>query len=253
MTASTKTPLGADTTVNKYYHDVNTSTYESPIWVPVGAIYSFKPVQSPTVKDDSDFDSDWGSDGVVLQKWGIEEKFWRKRKVATPTEYDDGQEFLRELGSHVLGQNIADIRYYEMADDGPREEAYRGYAAVAWVPDGGATEDYDSITVTLHGRGNRNPITHPDTVASVPTVAAVTPATDVEAGGAVVVISGCDFMVEGVDDVVEILFGAVACTVYTTYSDNLIAATVPAGTGAVNVTVENATGVSTSVVSFLYT
>ena len=122
-----------------------------------------------------------------------------------------------------------------------------------WSPDGGARSDLSSVSLTLGGRGDRTDITHPEAAAQKAHVYSLTPATDVEAGGAPVLIRGSNFFVAGVDDVTDIDFGAVAATVWTTLSDSEIVCTVPAGTGSVNVTVTNATGESTETVAFLYT
>ena len=42
-----------------------------------------------------------------------------------------------------------------------RSEAYSGYAAVSWAPDGGGMDGLDTASVTLTGQGPRVSITHP--------------------------------------------------------------------------------------------
>jgi hypothetical protein len=248
MTATTKTPLGADTTVHKYYLDVDMGTPAVPIWVPLGGIYSFKPVQEPTVKDNSDFDSDWGSDSIPRQKWGVEAKIWRKRQVASPTEYDDAQEFLRAAGAHILGENVVRIRYYDMVENGPQEEAYQGNVAVAWKPDGGQTEEYDSITVTLYGQGNRAEIAHPAAAASVPTAASITPTTGVAAGGEAACIKGQYFT-----GATAVKIGVTAVTDYEVVDDYTIAIVTSAkAAGPYTVYVTNPTGTNATGPTFTY-
>lgn len=83
------------------------------------------------------------------------------------------------------------------------------------------------------------------------TVTDLTPATDVEAGGATVVITGTGFA-EGVSDV---KFDAADAASFTVDSDTQITAVAPAGTGTVDVTVVKTAGASaTSAASeFTYT
>jgi len=263
MAAPARVPLGGDTVNRKWWIDKNTgASYGSPTWTPINGISDFKFGYTPTYQDDSDFDSGGAkSQAVTAYEWALEFKAQRKVTIADATVYDPGQEAIRLAASKKTGMdNVIDVRWYEMnVDDdgdviGPTTEAHRGYVTAAWGEDGGAMDALGTVSIVLNGRGTYEDITHPEEAAAVaPTLYSVTPATDVEAGGALVILAGTDFMVAGVDDVEEILFGAVECTVYSTISDNTIAAVVPAGSGIVAVTVENATGVSTDVISFQYT
>lgn len=164
MPATTKVPLGASTTVRKWYLDVNTNTFASPTWVGVFGMMEFKPNLEPTLQDDSDFDGQgYKSQTKTAESWSCEFKVARKVTAASSTAYDPGQEFLRLKSIGTFGPaNSVDVRYYEMEPGGPRIEAYRGNAAVTWSPDGGAMDDTDKVSVTLNGQGKLTPITHPD-------------------------------------------------------------------------------------------
>jgi hypothetical protein len=253
--------LGGDTLNRKWWLDYNSGTHAAPVWVPVNGVSDFKFGYTPTMQDDSDFDSAGAkSQGTTAYEWVLECKLQRKVTIADETVYDTGQEYIRAAAKRKIGMaNVIEVRWYEMNIDddgtviGPTEEAYMGYVNAGWGEEGGGMDALDTVSVALSGRGAYEDITHPEAAAVVPTVYSVTPATDVAAGGAAVLIQGHDFMVAGVDDVVAISFGAVDAPDFTTVSDGLIAVTVPAGTGAVNVTVENATGVSVNTVPFLYT
>jgi hypothetical protein len=163
MPATTKVPLGASTTVRKWYLDVNTGTFASPTWVGVFGMTEFKPGIEPTLQDDSDMDSGgYKSQTKTAESWALECKVARKVTAASSTAYDPGQEVLRLKSIGTFGPaNSVDIRYYEMEPSGPRIEAYRGNAAVTWSPDGGAMDDTDKVSVTLTGQGKLTPITHP--------------------------------------------------------------------------------------------
>ncbi len=162
MSVTAKTPLGAATTVRKWWLQVNAGTYASPVWTHVLGITELKPALEPTLQDDSDMDSEgYKSQTVTALAWAIEAKLIRKVTAADAEAYDAGQEILREAAEGMGVANKVDVRWFEMEDEGPREEAYRGYAAVSWSPDGGTMDALDSVSVTLTGKGKRTAITHP--------------------------------------------------------------------------------------------
>lgn len=162
MVATTKVPLGATTTNRKWYCDVDTGT-ESEEWTGIFGIQSFKDMLEGQLQDDSDFDSDgWMSEVNTANKWGVEIKVKRAVTAADETAYDPGQEVLRAAAAETGLANVVHIRFYEMEPGGPRIEAYDGFAAVTWTPDGGDMKATSTVTVKLSGQGKRNPITHPD-------------------------------------------------------------------------------------------
>jgi hypothetical protein len=163
MASTTKVPLGAATLNRKWYLDVNDGSHAAPDWVGVFGVSDFKAGKEPSLQEDSDFDSGgWKSSTVSALAWSLELKLERKVTVADPTAYDPGQEILREASDNMGVTNTVEVRWYEVTDAGPAVEAYQGYAAVSWNPDGGNMEALDTVSVTLTGQGARNVITHPD-------------------------------------------------------------------------------------------
>ena len=164
MPATTKTPLGASTTNRKYYLDVNSTPDGAPTWLPVCGVMEFQDAHDLTLRDDSDFDSDgYQSQTKTAEAWSVVVKLARKVTAADATVYDPGQELLRAKGiGHMGPSNSVAIRYYEMEEDGPREEAYAGTAAVQWSPDGGDMTALSTVTCTLTGQGRLVAIAHPD-------------------------------------------------------------------------------------------
>jgi hypothetical protein len=162
MPATTKVPLGEATTVRKWYLDVNAGTHASPVWTGVFGITEFQPALEPTLQDDSDMDSGgYKSQTVTALAWSLAMKVVRKVQADDAEAYDVGQEILRAAAENMGVGNQVEVRWYEMEPDGPREEAYSGYAAVSWSPDGGAMDALDTVSVTLTGKGARTAITHP--------------------------------------------------------------------------------------------
>lgn len=166
MPATVKVPLGASTTVRKWFVDVDTTPEASPTWVGVFGMTEFKPGLEPTLQDDSDMDSGgFKSQTKTAEEWSAEFKVARKVTAADQTAYDPGQEFLRARAIGQMGPaNSVHIRFYEMEPSGPRVEAYEGTAAVTWSPEGGAMDATDMVAVTLTGQGQLSQITHPDSV-----------------------------------------------------------------------------------------
>jgi len=163
MPATTKVPLGASTTVRKWYLDCNVGTFASPTWAGVFGMTEFKPGIEPTLQDDSDMDGGgYKSQTKTAEAWSAELKVKRAVTSASSTAYDPGQEFLRLKAIGQFGPaNSVDIRYYEMEPSGPRIESYRGNAAVSWSPDGGPMDAIDFVSVVLTGQGKLTPTTHP--------------------------------------------------------------------------------------------
>ena len=162
--------LGASTGNRKWYLDVDTAGSSStPTWIGVYGITDLTPVGiDATLEDDSDFDSNgFGSKTKTAEAWSVEATVARKVQTSTPTAYDPGQEFLRTKSFGKFGAaNSVHIRLYEMEEDGPRVEAYEGWAAVVWAPEGGAMSALSKAKVTLTGQGELLLIDHPDAPAA---------------------------------------------------------------------------------------
>lgn len=163
MPAPARVKLGASTVNRKWYLDVNTGTFAAPVWTPVNGIGEFQTVLTPTLQDDSDFDSEGDkSQTVTARAWAASGKLHRKVTVADAEAYDAGQEVLRLASEEIGVENTVDVRFYEMEPGGPRVEAYRGFAAVSWSPDGGGMDALSTVAFTLTGQGKRTAIAHPD-------------------------------------------------------------------------------------------
>jgi hypothetical protein len=165
MTATTKTALGPSTLNRKWFVDLNTGDDTTPVWIPLLGMTEVKPVVEGSMQDDSDFDGGgWGSNMNSLNRWKVEGKFRRAPQPgSTPPVYDPGQEVLREAGGSTGIENVVHCRWYEMEPNGPRVEAYDGFAAVTYTEDGGGVEALSFVSFVLDGRGARNDIPHPAT------------------------------------------------------------------------------------------
>lgn len=164
-TATTKVPLGPTTTNRKWYLDIDSSGgAATPTYIGVFGITQFQSQVAASLQDDSDFDgAGWGSQTNSRNAWSIVLKAKRGvKKGSTPKVYDPGQEILRVAGAATGVANTVRVRWYEMEPNGPRVEAYEGYAAVSYSEDGGGTEALSMVSVTLTGQGARGIITHPD-------------------------------------------------------------------------------------------
>lgn len=255
MPATTKVPLGGSVLARRWYLDVNTGTHASPTWTGVFGIEDLKLAMDPTVQGDSDYDSEgYKSSTISALGWSVTGKLARKVRADLATAYSPGQEALRAVAKNMGAANRAEIRIYEMEEDGPRTEAYDGYVTVAWSEDGGSQEALATISITLTGQGKLNSITHPDGAAAKPVLYSVTPDTADTAGGSLHRLVGTGFFADGEDDVVSMKIGVTDIPVFTTLSDNEIVWVSPAKVaGPFVVYVTNAEGESvTATVTVTY-
>lgn len=146
------------TLARKVRIDVNTGTAESPAWTQVRAITTLQAPISPTMQDDSDYDSDgWGSQAKTMLAWSLTATISRKVGAVSGT-YDPGQEKIRAAHDQFGAAGLVQVRWYDR-EGGP--EAYTGYAHVGWEPQGGGPDALDTVNVTLTGQGKRTTITNP--------------------------------------------------------------------------------------------
>ena len=245
MTVPTRTPLGASTLVRKWYLDVNTGTADAPVWTGVFGMTNFQPTFTPTLQDDSDFDSQgYKSSTVTALEWGATATVSRKVQADAPTAYDPGQELLRTTSETQGTQNRVQVRFYEMSPGGPRVEAYSGWCAVTWSPQGGPMDALDTVQVTLTGQGQRSDITHPDSGSSAPVISSLVPNTAVAADDEIE-MHGSNLTGATADTVAGTPLGASA---WEAIDDGLIVFVAPAhATGAATVTVTTPGGTSAAV------
>lgn len=249
MTAVPRVPLGPGTIVGKWYLDINTNTYASPVWTPVNGVMEITPKVTSKVNEYRTADSGgFGNADVAGLDWSIDLKVTRKVTVASLTVYDTGQEALRTAAGSIGIANRVDVRWYEVTTSGPIVEAYRGYAAVTYEVAGGAVDNADEVAIKLIGQGLRNPITHPDYAAAVPTVVSISPTTGVAAGGEAAAIKGQYFT-----GVTAVKIGVTAVTDYQLVDDYTIAIVTPAKVaGPYTVYVTNAAGTNATGPTFTY-
>ena len=109
-----------------------------------------------------------------------------------------------------------------------------------------------SVSVTINGRGLRNAITHPMSVAAVPVINSVSPATGGVAGmDHIVTLIGTGFT--GTIATTGVKFGATNAVSWNGVGDNVLYVIPPAHvSGGVNIVVQNATGPSVSTATYTY-
>ncbi|CAM3459944.1 phage tail tube protein [Stackebrandtia soli] len=138
--------------------DVDSGTPETPTWLKVRGMGELKPTIESNMEDDSDYDSDgWASEVKTQLKWALETKLLRKRGISSGAN-DPGQEVIRAASDQFGAPGTVHVRWYNKLG-GP--EAYTGFAAVSWEPEGGSTTDLESVTVNLSGNGRRTLIVNP--------------------------------------------------------------------------------------------
>lgn len=233
------------TLARKWTCEVNTGTYAVPIWTTVKGISDFTADNlNPELKDDNVYeDGGWKGQTKTALSWQIKIKLMRRTVPTDVTSYDAGQEKLRALARLFGPSAVADVRWYDR-DGGP--EAFRGWANVTWSADGGSTEDLETVSVTLDGKGPNTIITNPNAPSlPVPIVTSVSPATVAAAStlGFVVTIKG-DFFI-GVSGAAAVKIGVTNMTGYTVVDRYTIVASLPSKTAATyDITVVNTTGTS---------
>lgn len=233
-----RSPLGASTTTRKWWLDVR--AVGATTWLGLFGIGEMKAnPATATEQDDSDYDGEgYKSSTVTALTHGVEGKLHRKTLASDQQAYDPGQELLRTTALKMGAGNRIEYRLYEMEPNGPRVEAYQGFASVTWTPDGGSMDALDTVSFALKGQGRLVPTAHPEGVEATPVISSILPSG--AAAGSQVVIQGDHFT--GLSGAASVKFGATNATGYTVLDDETILATVPAGAaGEVTVTVGTAT------------
>ncbi|MFF4751829.1 phage tail tube protein [Streptomyces sp. NPDC001270] len=150
--AETETALA-----RRYRVDVDTGT-GTVTWSWLPGINDFAPKVDPTQQDNTTYDDEGWADNTVTQlAWSIELTMLHRCHPDTKA-FNAAQEALRMAAEQFGDGAKVHVRWYDR--DG-RDEAYEGYALVTWEQDGTATDDLDSVTVTLTGKGKRTKITNP--------------------------------------------------------------------------------------------
>lgn len=121
-------------------------------WVFVRGLSKFAPKTTPTMKDDSDIDSEgYKSQIATALQMTFEGEGYRKGTLAGETfKQDEGQAALREVGRKMGLRNVIPARCWRT--DGV-DEGYEGHFSVEWTDTDGGNEDLDQFSFTMMSRG----------------------------------------------------------------------------------------------------
>lgn len=138
-------------------------------WVFVRGLSKFAPKTTPTMKDDSDIDSEgYKSQIATALQMTFEGEGFRKGELAGETfTQDPGQAILREVGRQMGLRNVVKARAWRT--DGV-DEGYESAFSVEWTDSDGGNEDLDQFSFSLMSRGKPakiHPVENP-TGESVP-------------------------------------------------------------------------------------
>lgn len=160
VTYSPTQPAETDTALARRYRlELDTdATFTTPVWVIVPGINDFAPKVDQTQQASTTYEDDgWADQTVTEYAWSIEMTMLHRCHPTTKA-FNAAQEALRTAAASFGSSAKVHIRWYDR--DG-RADAFEGYALVQWERDGTATDDLDSIKVTLTGKGKRTAITNP--------------------------------------------------------------------------------------------
>ncbi|MFE7853751.1 phage tail tube protein [Streptomyces sp. NPDC057403] len=134
------------------------ATGTTPEWAIVPGINDFSPKVDQTQQTSTTYeDEGWADQTVTEYAWSIEATMLHRCHPTTKA-FNAAQEKLRLAAEQFGAGAKVHVRWYDR--DG-RDEAYEGYALVQWEQDGTATDDLDSVKVTLTGKGKRTEIDNP--------------------------------------------------------------------------------------------
>lgn len=164
MTYSPTQPAETDTALARRYRleiDMDT-TGTTPTWAIMPGINDFNPKVDQTQQASTTYeDEGWADQTATEYAWSIEMTMLHRCHPTTKA-FNAGQEKLRLAAAEFGTGSKVHVRWYDREG---RDEAYEGYALVQWEQDGTATDDLDSVKVTLTGKGKRTAITNPLTAA----------------------------------------------------------------------------------------
>ncbi|MEH0470885.1 hypothetical protein QA943_18855 [Streptomyces sp. B21-097] len=152
-------PLETETALARRYRvDIDMGTGGTPTWAWLPGINDFSPKVDQTQQPSTTYDDDgWADQSVTELAWSIELTMLHRCHPTTKA-FNPAQEKLRTAAEGFGDAAKVHVRWY---DKEGRNEAYEGYALVKWERDGTATDDLDSVKVTLTGKGKRTAITNP--------------------------------------------------------------------------------------------
>lgn len=121
-------------------------------WVFVQGLSKFAPKTTPTMKDDSDINSQgYKSQIATALQMTFEGEGFRKGELSGEKfTQDPGQAALRAVGRNMGLRNTIHARCWRT--DGV-EEGYDAYFSVEWTDTDGGNEDLDQFSFTMMSRG----------------------------------------------------------------------------------------------------
>lgn len=145
---------------------VNTGTYDVPVWVWWNGISKFEPSQDPTMQDDTDIFADgFKSQQVTATSEDVSvEGLIKGLRSVSGLPVDPGAAYVRAKRREVGEENEIQLRYWR-SDDLDADAVIQNFA-VGWKDVGGTNEDLQKFTADLKGRGKPTLVPKPTDPAS---------------------------------------------------------------------------------------
>lgn len=161
MPITDRTALGKSSLKRDWFADINTGTYEAPVWVPINGIKTINPRFTQFRADVRTSDNNgYGNSQPTGADWALDLEL--ERGFNSDGEYDPAQEAIRLAVQDPTVDDRMDIRFFQNLPGKPGYgEAYRGYASPSWEPIDGDDRATDKIRVAFEGQGERFAIDHP--------------------------------------------------------------------------------------------
>lgn len=216
---------------------------DNTTWINLKAIEDLAPSENPTNQSADTYDTNgFNAFEKTMTGGKLVVKFYRGTTGGLPT--DPAQNILEATRFQFGTAARVYVRWYNRNGG---TEAFSALTLVDWQQSKTGVADLLEVTVTFTADGTVSRIANPYAATATPVITAVTPS-GVSVGN-LITITGLNFTGTVVTTGVKV--GATNATNWTVLSDNMIVATMPAGSaGATTVTVTNAIGASTA---FAYT
>ncbi|MFE7017556.1 phage tail tube protein [Streptomyces sp. NPDC057651] len=147
------------TLARRFRLEVDMSNTTTPSWAVVPGVQEFAPKIEPTDQDSTTYGSDgWAENTRTMLAWSVETTITHRAHPTTGA-WNAAQEKLRAASKTFGAPSYVHVRWYDR--DGKAGDNYEGSALVTWEPDGGNSEDLDTISVTLTGSGPAVEIPNP--------------------------------------------------------------------------------------------
>lgn len=228
--------------------DINMGTDAVPDWRSVFALLEYKPSVSPNVEDDTSYDAlGWAENDQSAMEWSAEGKVSHRADPDTGA-FHPTHDFIEQRSTNIGSGAKVPIRYYDRFG---RSGAKQGVALFEFNLEGGDYKALDQVSFKMTGTGPLTSIANPVNATPLPIVASVSPATDVAAGGKLILLRGAFFT-----GATAVKFGTTSATAFTVVDSTTIAVNAPAhAAGTLNVTVTTPNGTSATAAGnqFIYT